>query len=263
MTIVVVLLLRVGNSIFNREELLGRTIDQLNLKGTLRKIGRYLVAVDDAGTPARSILDWYRRGLALSLRHLGWAPAVTMLVFLLALIGGAVIGRLPDWQLELPRGLSLAEVTRDFDSSLGVFFGAQPVMAIIWQNGRILLLALVLGMFTFGSLALIITPAVYVILGYLFTQVAVAGYDSSFLLPAVLTHGVVEIPVIVLATAAALHLGAVITRPPRGVTVGHAWVVAFADTIKIAVGILIPGLVAAALIEVYITPLVVKAVLGG
>lgn len=263
MCVVVVLLLRVGNSIFNREELLGRTIDQLNLKGTLRKIGRYSIAVDDGGTPARNVIDWYRRGVTLSLRHLGWAPAVTILVFVLALMGGVVIGRLPDWQLELPRGLSLGEVVRDFDSSLGVFFGAQPVMAIVWQNGRILLLALILGMFTFGSLALIVTPAVYVILGYLFTQVAVAGYDPSFLLPAVLTHGVVEIPVIVLATAAALHLGAVITRPPRGVTVGHAWVVALADTIKIAVGILIPGLVAAALIEVYVTPAVVKLVLGG
>lgn len=263
MCVVVVLLLRVGNSIFNREELLGRTIDQLNLKGTLRKIGRWSIAVDDAGTPARNVIDWYRRGVTLSLRHLGWAPAVTILVFALALIGGVVIGRLPDWQLELPRGLSLGEVARDFDSNLGVFFGAQPVMAIVWQNGRILLLALILGMFTFGSLALIVTPAVYVILGYLFTQVAVAGYDPSFLLPAVLTHGVVEIPVIVLATSAALHLGAVITRPPRGVTVGHAWVVAFADTIKITAGLVIPGLVAAALIEVYVTPAVVRLVLGG
>ncbi|MBZ0301108.1 MAG: ABC transporter permease subunit, partial [Anaerolineae bacterium] len=41
MAVVVIMLLRVGNSIFNREELLGRTIDQLNLRGTVRKLWQY------------------------------------------------------------------------------------------------------------------------------------------------------------------------------------------------------------------------------
>lgn len=83
------------------------------------------------------------------------------------------------------------------------------------------------------------------------------------MLAAILPHGIIEIPVIVLATAAALRLGAVITRPPRGYTVGHAWTVAFGDTIKIALGLILPGLVLAALIEATITPAVVRAALGG
>ena len=110
--------------------------------------------------------------------------------------------------------------------------------------------------------ALILTPAVYVILGYILSQVVLAGYDPSFLIPAILTHGVVEIPVIVLATAAALNLGAVITRPPRGYTVGQAWSRALSDAIRIGLGLIVPGLLLAALIEAYLTPQVVRLVLG-
>ena len=65
MMIVVILLLRVGNSLFNREELLGRTLDKLNIKGTARSIWRSVRAVDDQGTPARNLVDWYRRGIPL------------------------------------------------------------------------------------------------------------------------------------------------------------------------------------------------------
>lgn len=261
MCVVVVLLLRVGNSIFNREELLGRTIDSLNLRGALRKIGRYVRAVDEQGTPARNLLEWYRRGIPMSLRHLGLATPITIGVFLAVLVGGYVFGTLPEWQLNLPRGLSLGGVAESIDQYSGLMFGTHIVTSIFWQNARILLGATLLGMFTFGSVALVLTPAAYFIIGYLFSQVLAAGYNPLFLVPAVLTHGIVEIPVIVLATAAALRLGAVVTRPPKGTTVGHAWTVALGDTIKLWLGVIVPGLLLAAVLEAYVTPLVVAGVL--
>jgi stage II sporulation protein M len=110
-------------------------------------------------------------------------------------------------------------------------------------------------------MALVITPVVYFVLGYIFSQVLIAGFDPAFIVPAILTHGIVEIPVIVLATAAALRLGAVVTRPPQGVTVGHVWTVALGDTVKLWIGLIVPGLVLAAFIEAYITPVVVQMVL--
>uniref|UniRef100_UPI00397C25CF stage II sporulation protein M n=1 Tax=Salmonella sp. SAL4436 TaxID=3159891 RepID=UPI00397C25CF len=69
--------------------------------------------------------------------------------------------------------------------------------------------------------------------------------------------------VIILATAAALRLGAVVTRPPKGMTVGQAWTFTLGDTIKIALGLVIPGLLLAAFIEAFITPQVVVRILGG
>ena len=86
---------------------------------------------------------------------------------------------------------------------------------------------------------------------------------SAFMLAAVLTHGIIEIPVIVLAAAAALRMGAVVTKPPQGVTVGQAWSMTLGDTIKIALGLIIPGLLLAGFIEAFITPQVVVKVLGG
>ena len=262
MIVVVILLLRVGNSLFNREELLGRTLDKLDIKGTARGIWRWVRAVDDQATPARNLLDWYRLGVRRSIQRLGLAIPVTILVFLIALIGGYLIGQIPQWQLHLPQNLPLRLVAGSINGYTGYFFGSSPALAIAWQNGRILLGAALLAMFTFGAGALILTPAVYVILGYILSQIVLAGYNPSFMIPAIFTHGIVEIPVIVLATAAGLHLGASITRPPRGSTVGQAWTMALGDAIKLALALVIPGLIIAGLLEAYVTPLAIRAALG-
>ena len=263
MVIVVLLLLRVGNSLFNREELLGRTLDRLNLKGTALKLWRGVRAVDAQGTPARSLLDWYRRGVVLSIKRLGLAIPVTILVFVAAFVGGYIVGLIPAWQLHLPQNLPLKNIAGEINTYTGLFLGSNPALAIAWQNGRILLGAVLLAMFTFGAGALIVTPAVYVILGYILSQIVLAGYNPAFMIPAIFTHGIVEIPVIVLATAAGLHLGAVITRPPRGSTVGQAWMAALADVIRLGLGVIVPGLLIAAFLEAYVTPVTIRLALGG
>jgi uncharacterized membrane protein SpoIIM required for sporulation len=263
MIVVVVLLLRVGNAIFNREELLGRTIDNLNLKGIFRNIVRYTRAVDNNGTPAPNLIAWYKRGVFPAVRRLGAAGWITIGVFLLAFVGGFVIGQLPAWQLQLPKEASLMDSAAMLGRYTTLPMQTGTLMFIVWQNGRILLGALLLATFTFGAAALVLTPAVYLILGYIFSQVLIAGYNQTFLFAAVFTHGIVEIPMIVLATAASLRMGAVVTRPPKGMTVGHAWTLTLADTFKIALGLVIPGLLIAAFIEAFITPQVVVRILGG
>ncbi|MEO8607540.1 MAG: stage II sporulation protein M [Chloroflexota bacterium] len=263
MIVVVVLLLRVGNAIFNREELLGRTIDNLNLKGTFRSIVKYTRAIDDKGTPAPNLITWYKKGVFAAVRHLGLAGWITIGVFLFAFVGGFVIGQLPAWQLNLPKGASMMDSAAMLGRYTTLPMQTGTLLFIVWQNGRILLGALLLAIFTFGAASLVLTPAVYLILGYIFSQVFIAGYDPTFLFAAVFTHGIVEIPMIVLATAASLRLGAVVTRPPKGMTVGHAWTLTLADTLKIALGLVIPGLLIAAFIEAFITPQVVLRILGG
>ena len=263
MIVVTILLLRVGNAVFNREELLGRTIDQLNLKNIFRRLGNSIRSIDSAGTPAKNLVEWYRRGVLGSLSHTRRETLIISGVFLAALIGGAVIGSLPNWQLHLPTGLSLGEAASNIDSNVEIFFGSSPINAIFWQNFRILIGALLLGMFSFGVGAVILTPAAFLVWGYLTVQLAAAGYSPFVLWLAILPHGIVEIPVIVIATAAALRLGAVITRPPKGTTVGQAWTTAFGDALKVFIGVVIPGLLIAAVIEALITPQIIAAVLGG
>ncbi len=147
-------------------------------------------------------------------------------------------------------------------SSVEFFFGQQAVEAIFSQNFRILLAALILSIFTFGVAALILTPTVYLILGYVTAQFVLSGYSPVYVLAAVLPHAIIEIATIIIATAVAFRLGSVITRPPAGWTVGQAWTTAFGDSLKIFIGIVIPGLIIAALIEALITPGVFNAVLG-
>jgi uncharacterized membrane protein SpoIIM required for sporulation len=45
--------------------------------------------------------------------------------------------------------------------------------------------------------------------------------------------------------------------------VWDSWLRALADTIKVGVAVVIPMLIVAAIIEVYVTPNIVRAVLGG
>jgi uncharacterized membrane protein SpoIIM required for sporulation/ABC-type transport system involved in multi-copper enzyme maturation permease subunit len=262
MLVVVALLLRVGNAIFNREELLGRTLDRLNIRGMFSKIWRYARAVDDEGTPAKNIFDWYRRSLPLTFSRLRGAIIVTVIVFVAAFIVGVVIGNMEQWQLKLPPQNDFVQEAERLGSYLNPALQREAMGFIIWQNGRVLLAAFILAIFTFGVGALVIAPATFAILGYLFSQMVIAGYNPLFMLSAVLTHGVVEIPVIIIAIAAALRLGAVMTRPPRGNTVGHAWTVALGDVVKLALGVIIPGLIIAAFLEAFVTPEVVLAILG-
>lgn len=263
MSVVVLLLLRLGNSVFNREELLGRQIDSIDLRRWFRRIGRQVRATDYKSLPARSLWAWYRHSVPASLGRIRMAAGVTMLVFVAALAAGVVIGLQPQWRLPLPGGVDLTQAAGGMGNASALVFGTGGALSIALQNWRILALASVLAVFSFGSLALVITPMVYLIIGYVLTQFALAGYNPMLLLPAVAVHGIVEIPVIVIATACALRLGAIITRPPRGLAVGQAWTMAFADAVKLWLGVVLPGLVLAALIEAYVTPVVVRALLGG
>ena len=267
MLVVAILLLRVGNSIFNREELLGRSIDQLNIKTFSKKVWSHIRAVDDEGTPARNLIDWYRRSVGLSLRRLQAPMKVAVLVFIAAFIFGIVVGSMERWRLPFP---TQDEFAQEGDSSVDAFRGilntsvqSEAMMFIFVQNARILLAAFILSIFTFGIASLVMTPLTYAILGYLMMQFLFAGYDISLVIGAVITHGIVEIPMIVIAAAIGLRIGAVVTRPPRGTNVGHAWTVAFADSVKLIVAVIIPGLLLAAFLESFVTPEVVLLLLGG
>jgi stage II sporulation protein M len=264
MCVVVILLLRIGNTIFNREELLGRVIDQMNFSGIFRKIGRYIVAVDANGTPARNLIEWYTRAIPFSLGKLKVSAGIVVSVFVFVFVAGFAVGLLPQYRLPLPTDLANASqsIATVFDEYITSEIQQQAVMAVVWQNGRVLLAATILAFFTFGVMALVINPLVYFILGYLFSQLMLAGLDLTLFFAAFVPHGIVEIPVIVLATALAFRLGSIVTRPPNNATVGHAWITALGDTIKLGVGLVIPGLIVAALLEVYVTIPILMAVAG-
>jgi uncharacterized membrane protein SpoIIM required for sporulation len=182
-----------------------------------------------------------------------------MACFLLALLGGVLLyDRYP-----LPLGAasvdqaSLSENYQNFLSTVGQNRG-EYVSFVLIQNSRVLFLAGLLSFFSFGVVGLILTTLPFGILSY--SAAAFINGDLSLLIfaAALFPHGLVEIPAIMIAGAACLQLGAVVTAPPKDRTIGEVWLRQIADTLSVALGVVLPMLILAAVLEVYITPSVIE-----
>jgi uncharacterized membrane protein SpoIIM required for sporulation/ABC-type transport system involved in multi-copper enzyme maturation permease subunit len=264
MALVAVLLLRVGAAIFNREELLGRSIDSINLRASLRNVWRHIRAMDETGHPARNLGEWYRKSIPYSLAKLRPAIYISLFVFVAAMALGFVMGLREDYRLEIPpgvigRGVGLNEAVK----AMPLGRSSDPIGFLFSQNSRVLLVSTGLGAVTFGVVALTLNPITFAVLGYVTGQLFLTNNDPGIVAAAILPHGIVEIPVILIATAAALRLGAVITKLPRGKTVGQAWIEALGETIKIAIGVVLPGLIIAAVLEAVVTTRILAWYLAG
>ncbi|NOK85991.1 MAG: hypothetical protein GFH27_549395n13 [Chloroflexi bacterium AL-W] len=256
MVIVAVLFLRVGNSIFNREILLSSTIDDLNLRGWFAKLWRFTIAVDDEGTPAKNIFDWYRRSIPHGLRQIRTQIMLATAIFILATAVGVHVSNLypipipPESEILMEveeTDFARAAVTRSIDTEI------INVGFILTQNLRVVGLAFLIGIFSFGVLPIIAVSVTFVVIGYIGGLVLSAGYSPMFLVVSLLPHGIIEIPVIIIAGATAFAIGACISRPLPGKTVGHTWMVYMGISLRLYLGVIVPGFIIAAIIESNIT----------
>ncbi len=255
--VTVALFVRMGARIFNREELLGRSLDQLNF----RWIGRTFAAQFRGPVQHRSLVAWYRTSVMPAVRTHGAPAAVTALCLVAAFVGGWLAA--DRWPLPLDEvAVDDAEMLDNLQSWLELGRGNPALIgAAVAQNMRVLAVATALAVFSFGTLALVLVMAPFGILGFILAQVVSAGLDPLPFFAAVVPHGLAEVPAILLASAAALRLGSVITRPPEGHSVGEAWIRALADTVKVGIAVVLPLILVAGMLEVTITPRLVEFVL--
>ncbi len=257
--VTVALLVRMGARLFNREELLGRSLDQLNL----RWIGRTFMQQFRGPQLRRTTPGaWYRTSVMPAVRALARPATVTVLCAATAFAGGWLAA--DRWPLPLDR-VAVDDATLVENLQAWFELGrSNPglILAAIGQNLRALALATMLGVFTFGVLSLIVVMLPFGLLGYILAQVAAAGLDPLPFLAGIAPHGVVEIPAILLAGAAALRLGSIITHPPAEMPAGEAWVRALADTVKIGIALVLPLIALAGMLEVAVTPRIVELVLA-
>lgn len=250
------LLVRTGVSHFNREELLGRELDTLNLKGAWKTFRSGLLG------QARSLGAWYRVEVFGSLRRM--VVPLILVAFLLGLgvylgMGQARVFPLPKEVFDLGR-LRLEPVGGldriSFLDSSGV--------ALVWfHNARVMVIALVLGLISFGVFGLVVLMLPMLLLGYLMANLAAAGITpGQFLLGLILPHGIFEIPAIILSGATLFQMGARIAAPWHGRSISEAWLSSLADWVKIFVGLVLPLLLLAAVMEVFVTPGVALRVLS-
>lgn len=245
--VVTALFMRLGLSHFRREELLGREIDVLKVRWALSVFRSAFVG------GARNPREWYSRVLPATLRGL-WVPSalITLLCIAGLLIGGSLVQRFP---FLIPQE-RIAVAGESLSNLMEVWpaLGLGSFGAVWWQNVRVLILAMVLGLFTFGVLGVMPLMATMAAAGYLVGILGSSGISLVPIMALLLPHGVLEIPAAVLATAAVLRAGAAVAAPTPGKSIGQVLLISLADWSKLMLGLIMPILLIASMIEIWITP---------
>jgi len=117
-----------------------------------------------------------------------------------------------------------------------------------------MLLAMVVGVFSFGILGMLPLIASVGVTGYLLGLLTANGISVVSYLGFVLPHGIFEIPAVILATAAVFRFGIMLATPTQERTIGEVFLFALADWFVVMVGVVIPVLLLAAGIEAWLTP---------
>jgi uncharacterized membrane protein SpoIIM required for sporulation len=215
----------------------------------------------------RRLVRWLRRiylhDLPYLIRHNWLALAVVGILLLAAgAIGWAYVRAYP-----LPQGLiNLQDLSMaDFESVSNIgFLPSLTTGSIFLHNVRALLLAALLSVISLGVTAVLMLMVPILAIGFLAGQVAWLGYSPlAFLGAFVLPHGLFEIPAALVATAFALRIGASITAPREGMTVGEGMLAAIADFGKVFIFLVVPLLLLAAAVEAHVTPAIVVWAFGG
>jgi len=254
------LLIRTGIAHFNREELLGKELDSINLKWA------WQVFREAFRGEKTSPWQWWRVNVWGILKELKWAIALVLLVSVGAVFVGisqADIFPIPpellDWG-NLEKGL----VTGIEDFGPIRFFSVQGLGIIFLHNLRAIALDSLLGIFSFGVLGIITLILPFSIIGYFSAIVGRTGLSPGlFLAGFVLPHGIFEIPAIILTGALIIRLGLTLVTPNKDYTIGEAWIRTLADWTRLILFLVIPLLVVAAFLEVFITPRIALALFGG
>jgi uncharacterized membrane protein SpoIIM required for sporulation len=188
-------------------------------------------------------------------------------VVLIALTGASILGAYYATRFPLPAGsVQLDNLPGDaFERLPSVgFLPHFSTAGIFFNNVRAITLAAGLGIFSFGTLALILLMIPLALIGFFAVEVSLLGYSPwVFVMAFLLPHGIVELPAAIIGTAFAVRVGAALVSPPLGLDVGQGFLLALADFCKIFVFLVIPLLLIAALIEANLTPQIVLALYSG
>ncbi len=252
------LLVRLGLAHFQREYLLGREFDTLNLRWMARTFWQQFRG------EARSPFEWYSREVGGVLRRLG----VPMLLMLLIAVIGSGAGY--HWATaNIPRMLSGAspqEITglvHDARQSVGLAQANQHLAAsfIFLNNLRATFLVFLAGVVSFSVLGMLVYLINVGLVGGVLGVFQLVGYSPvTLFLAGLLPHGIFEIPALMLASAVVLRMGAVLVTPQTGKSMGQIMLEQLADWLKVFLALVVPLLALAAIIEAYVTPAILAAV---
>jgi uncharacterized membrane protein SpoIIM required for sporulation len=252
--IVALLLIRVGIAHFHREYLLGREIDAINIGWIWRTfLGNFI-------GEAKSIPAWYASVIGPALRRV--SPALLTLL----MIAGVSVWMGYDWSMQnIPRALESAmpEEVEKITQQLTKFPDARTFRENITapflfvNNTRAVFIIFLAGLVSFSVLGVLLYMVNISLIGGLFGLFELLGIQAGPLFMAgVVPHGIFEVPALMIGSAAMLYFGAALVTPQTGKSMGEVVIELLADWTKIFIGLVVPLLAVAAVIEAYVTPVI-------
>jgi hypothetical protein len=260
MAVISSLLIRAGIAHFNREDLLGREIDTINLRHSWRIFWKAFKG------EAANLPDWLRNEVGHTLRRL----VIPVIIMGLLLPVGYYLGSQVARQFNLPATLLNLDQLKELNSG-GLVSGLRSSglmsvggAAYIWfHNVRVAILATLLGVFSFGVLGVLLLMLPMAMFGFFAQAAGAIGLTPvTFLAAFAFPHGFLEIPAMILTGAVILRVGATMVTPSPGQSISEAWLRALADWARILIVLIIPLFLVAALIESFITPRTMLYLLG-
>lgn len=243
-----ILLLRVGLAHFSREELLGREIDVLNIKW-----GWKLFKSEFFGK-ATNLWNWYQKEVFGTLLEQKFSILFMFIVVIISIFIG--VGQTSKFSLPLDQlGVEDMEeriATLSASWSVGNF---SPVFLVFRQNMRVILISFVLGVISMGIFGILPLIASMGLVGYIMAVLVDVGINPiNYFVGFILPHGIFEILALIISTAAIFHLGVVLAVPNQSNTIGEVWILSIAKWAKLMIGLVIPVILIASMIEAWLTP---------
>lgn len=253
------LLVRLGLSHFRREYLIGREFDQLNLAWMWRT---FWTALHGGQRTARA---WYQTQVRTALRQL------LIPLGIVAAIAAVGFWTSYDWTtanashfVSADGRAELTEMMEDARGRVGAIgiSGELSAPGIFGNNVRVTILVFVGGLVSFSVLGLAAFLLNIGLIGGVLGLLSIIGYSPGLVLAAgVLPHGIFELPALMLTSAVTLRTGTVLVTPQTGKSMGQILLELLADGAKIILGVVIPLLLVASVIEAYATPRIWHAAL--
>lgn len=251
------LIIRVGLSHFQREYLLGHEIDVLNVKWAWRTFWGYFKG------ESTSVVGWYKLEVGKVLRQLTLPVSVLVILASLTLWAGFqwTVTTVPEY-INLSTPGAVEELSGRFErsttlASLGQSFSAPYIFS---HNLRAVGMILLAGLVSFSVLGILVYIVNLSTVGILLGVFKLFGYSPLALaLNGLLPHGIFEIPALILASAAMLRIGVVLVTPQIGKSLGEVLLEQLSDWTKVALGVVTPLLIVAAIIETYVTPVLLAS----
>jgi uncharacterized membrane protein SpoIIM required for sporulation/ABC-type transport system involved in multi-copper enzyme maturation permease subunit len=250
--IISLLLIRVGIAHFHREYLLGREIDVINLRWIWRTFWWNFTG------GACSFGEWYRSVLGGAMQRVAPAILAVTLIALLSMWMGY------DWimvnvsdviEKATPERLQKIESSISQLPDLTNLQGNINAPFLFLNNTRAVAFIFLAGLFSFGVLGILLYIVNISVIGGLYALFELLGMNPlPLFLAGVVPHGIFEIPALIIGSAIVLYMGAVIVTPQTGKSMGEVMIELFADWVKIFLGVVVPMLAVAAVIEAYVTP---------